>query len=124
MPDLRFLRKGTGTGTANQDIDFDEKKAHVPENKSCPIQLVMNLLFYQSYGFFARTGGNGYDRTDGRTSPKKFATYLKTKVSRLKKLVETTVDRFDAGLTVSAQGPARPARLTEILILTKKNGRT
>ena len=88
MPDLRFLRKGTGTGTANQDIDFDEKKAHVPENKSCPIQLVMNLLFYQSYGFFARTGGNGYDRTDGRTSPKKFATYLKTKVSRLKKLVD------------------------------------
>ena len=87
MPDLRFLRKGAGTGTSNQAINFDEKKTDVPENKSCPIQLAMNLLFYWSYGFFARTGGNRYDRTDGRTYPKKFATYLKTKVFRLKKLV-------------------------------------
>ena len=104
MLDLRFLRKGTGTGPPILDIDFDEQKTHVPENKSCPIELAMNLLFYRSYGFFARTGGKRYDRTDGRTSPKKFATYLKTKVSRLKKLVETSVDRFDAGLTVFAQG--------------------
>ena len=72
----------------------------------------MNLLFYRSYVFFARTGGNPYDRMDERTSPKKFATYLKTKVSSLKKLVVRSVDPVDAGLTVFAQGSAgaiRPA---------------
>ena len=87
----------------------------------------MNLLFYRSYGFFARTGGNRPARTDGRTSPKKIATYLKTKVSCLKKLVEKSVNLVDAGLTVFAQGSPgaiRPVwvrvQLTKISILTKK----
>ena len=110
MPDLRFLRKGRPEpygcqpGPTRPGGRRTRKKTDVPENKSCPIQLAMNLLFYRSYGFFARTGGNRPARTDGRTSPKKFATYLKTKVSRLKKLVETSVDPVDAGLTVSARG--------------------
>ena len=64
----------------------------------------MNLSFYRSYVFFAHTGGQAGRRAGRRTSPKKFATYLKTKVSRLKKLVETSVDLVDAGLTVFARG--------------------
>ena len=84
--------------------DVPEKIHNVPEYESCQMQLAMNLSFYRSYGLFARTGGNPYDRTDERTSPKKFATYLKTKVSRLEKLVERSVDPVDAGLTVSARG--------------------
>ena len=38
------------------------------------------------------------------TAPEIFATYLKTKVVRLEKLVERSVDPVDAGGSVSAHG--------------------
>ena len=68
----------------------------------------MNLLFYRSYVFFARTYGKPYDRTDERTYLKKFATYLNTKVVRLEKLVARSVDPVAARPPRVAHGPYEP----------------
>ena len=65
----------------------------------------MNLLFYCSYVFFARTYGKPYDRTNERTYLKKIATYLQTKVVRLQKLVERSVDPVAARPPHAAHGP-------------------
>ena len=52
-------------------------------------------------------GGNPRGHRDVGTSPKKFATDLKTKVVRLEKLVIKSVDPVDGGRSVSARGSIR-----------------
>ena len=61
-----------------------------------------------SYVFFVRTYGKPYDRTDERTYLKKIATYLNTKVVRLKKLVARSVDPVAARPPRVAHGPYEP----------------
>ena len=80
----------------------------VSENEKGRNRLATNLSFYRSYVFFARTPGNPRVRRDVGTSPKKFATDLKTKVVRLEKLVIKSVDPVDGGRSVSAHGPNGP----------------
>ena len=91
--------------TLTLGLDVPKKISDVPTNKSCPDRQATNLLFYRSYGFFARTYKRPYDRTDEQMYLKKIATYLQTKVVRLKKLMERSVDPVDARPPHAAHGP-------------------
>ena len=110
MADGPFPRTGQTDQPTDQPTDLPQKnfgKTDVSENEKGRNRLATNLSFYRSYGFFARTPGNPRVRRDVGTSPKKFATDLKTKVVRLEKLVIKSVDPVDGGRSVSARGSIR-----------------
>ena len=76
-----------------------------------------------SYVFFICTYGKPYDRTDEPTYLKIIATYLNTKVVRLKKLVARSVDPVAARPPRVAHGPYEPYD-THLNVPSKKKSRT
>ena len=126
MADGPFPRTGQTDQPTAQPTDLPQKnfgKTDVSENEKGRNRLATNLSFYRSYGFFARTPGNPRVRRDVGTSPKKFATDLKTKVVRLEKLVIKSVDPVDGGRSVSAQRARRTNQRTYPKKISEKNGR-